>query len=270
MEGFRDPKAIMMEAAPAHPIINDPFLLSILQTSAKAREQAFDILSAIEDGATALDLSAQQKILYAHLANLRGQNRRLAHVVRATKSSTAESRTDVDTLHLSLQNLYYEEQHLLGEIEACDSYPHAYASLPLISKAEFFDTFPDMRESDEEALTRARIKHEGSMREGLEEQRTALAKRKQELVAENAKRKEELGRLDKDLEAFIDVCYDFPGSTCDLLTSLGCETNPGDVRKRVLIHEPLSHHQPRATDEPSDFVVIHSQSSAIHQAGGYP
>lgn len=39
----------------------------------------------------------------------------------------------------------------------------------------------------------------------LQERSGLLARRKQELVAENFKRKEQLRRLDGDLEAFIDV-----------------------------------------------------------------
>jgi len=191
----------------AHPIITDAFLLPILRTSTATRENALAILSAIEDGASALELSVLQKTLYAQLAQLRGQNRRLAHAVRATKATTADSRSAVDTLHLSLQNLYYEEQHLLGEIEACDAYPHPYAVLPLIKEDEFFATFPDMQNDDDETVMQARIEHEGFMRKELENQRIALARRKQDLVAANAKRKEELGQLDRDLEAFIEVCH---------------------------------------------------------------
>lgn len=196
-----------MMAALAHPIIADPFLLSILRTSTATRENAISILSAIDDGASALELSLRQKTLYVQLAQLRGQNRRLAHAVRATKSTTADARSAVDTLHLSLQNLYYEEQHLLGEIEACDAYPHPYAVLPLISEDEFFATFAHMQDNDDETVMRARIEHEGLMRKELENQRIALARRKQDLVAANAKRKEELGQLDRDLEAFIEVCH---------------------------------------------------------------
>jgi hypothetical protein len=35
-------------------------------------------------------------------------------------------------LHLQLQNLYYEERHLRGEIAACESYEYvlAYESFP--------------------------------------------------------------------------------------------------------------------------------------------
>jgi THO complex subunit 5 len=39
----------------------------------------------------------------------------------------------------------------------------------------------------------------------LEEQRQGLLKKKQGLIADNKKRKDDLANLDKDLEKFIDV-----------------------------------------------------------------
>lgn len=51
----------------------------------------------------------------------------------------------------------------------------------------------------------ARIDHERGERELLEQQRQELLKRKQKLIAENKRRKDDLANLDKDLEKFIDV-----------------------------------------------------------------
>ena len=53
----------------------------------------------------------------------------------------------------------------------------------------------------------ARINHELSEREALESQRQILLKKKQGLIADNKKRKDDLASLDKDLETFIDVCH---------------------------------------------------------------
>ena len=69
-----------------------------------------------------LELSKQQKLLYTYLAQLRGHNRNAIFAVRNTKQSTAEARQEIDRLHLQLQNLYYEQRHLRGEISACESY----------------------------------------------------------------------------------------------------------------------------------------------------
>jgi len=51
----------------------------------------------------------------------------------------------------------------------------------------------------------ARINDEHVAREALEQQRQELLKRKQKLIADNKKRKEDLANLDKDLEKFIDA-----------------------------------------------------------------
>lgn len=79
-------------------------------------------------------------------------------------------------------------------------------NLPLVPLEQFLEEFPDHANDDENALMTARIAHERAQRETLEQQRLELAKRKQKLISENKKRKDDLANLDKDLELFIDVC----------------------------------------------------------------
>lgn len=89
----------------------------------------------------------------------------------------------------------------------------------------------------------ARIKHEHDEREKLEQARQELLKRKQALIAENKKRKDDLANLDADLERFIDVSLlPSPFSTSvrclgisRLMVCVGCETDSEDFRKGVLI-----------------------------------
>lgn len=64
---------------------------------------------------------------------------------------------------------------------------------------------PEHTEDDEKTLMFARINHELSERELLEQERQGLLKKKQGLIADNKKRKDDLASLDKDLETFIDV-----------------------------------------------------------------
>ena len=64
---------------------------------------------------------------------------------------------------------------------------------------------PEHADADEASLTIARIDHEHTERLALEEQRQGLLKKKQGLIADNKKRKDDLANLDKDLEKFIDV-----------------------------------------------------------------
>lgn len=102
----------------------------------------------------------------------------------------------------------------------------------------------------------ARIEHERGEREKLEQQRQELLKRKQKLIADNKKRKDDLANLDKDLERFIDVGSLCSGlwlgrlaATCttpamgNLLTCLtflsaGRQTNPEALREGRIEHRP--------------------------------
>jgi septal ring factor EnvC (AmiA/AmiB activator) len=216
-------------------IVADESLLPVLQTSAETLARCQQLLTILNPDAfpndpaklqeLSLAASKQQKLLFALLAQLRGQNRDAVFRVRDTKQSTAEARQEIDRLHLQLQNLYYEQKHLTGEIAACEAYEyvdlistllvrrtdvcsdsHKYLSLPLIPVEEFLELHPEHRESSEHDLMIARIEHEHAEREKLEQARQELLKRKQALIAENKKRKNDLANLDQDLEKFIDVC----------------------------------------------------------------
>ena len=84
-------------------------------------------------------------------------------------------------------------------------FSHKYQHLPLIPAEDFLAQHPEHADDDENDLMVARIEHERVEREALEQQRQELLKRKQKLIADNKKRKDDLANLDKDLEKFIDV-----------------------------------------------------------------
>ncbi|KAI1461637.1 Fms-interacting protein-domain-containing protein [Annulohypoxylon moriforme] len=194
-------------------IVTDPNLLTVLNASRDTRVQALSLVDQIaatgpieNASPEALqEASKQQKLLITNLAQLRGLHRAAYFAARQTKSQTSEARQEVDRLHLQLQNLYYEQRHLQGEIQACESYDHTYQQLPLIPLEEFIAVKPEHADDDEVTLMIARIDHERSEREALEQKRTELLKRKQKLIADNKKRKEDLANLDKELEKFIDA-----------------------------------------------------------------
>ncbi|CAF9924429.1 hypothetical protein IMSHALPRED_006192 [Imshaugia aleurites] len=196
-------------------IVTDAYLQSVLATSLHTREQCMNLIDLVEANAIAasqnpsldvqLDISKQQRLLYSYLGQLRELNRNAILKVRNTKQTTAEARQEIDRLHLQLQNLYYEERHLRGEIAACESYDHKYQQLPLIPVGDFFELHPEHTEDDEKTIMFARINHELSEREVLEQERQGLLKKKQGLIADNKKRKDDLASLDKDLETFIDA-----------------------------------------------------------------
>ena len=193
-------------------LITDPLLLSVLNSAAQARQQSLAILDLIDDfhassqdspEASVLELSKQQKVLNTHLAHLRGLNRKAILGVRSTKQETAEARQEIDSLHLELQNLYYEQRHLRGEIAACEGYQHTYETIHMISAEEFLALHPEHVESNEHDLTVARIQDEHAQRLALEGQRQTLLKRKEALVKETTAKKEELAKLDTEMEKWV-------------------------------------------------------------------
>ena len=115
---------------------------------------------------------------------------------------------------------------------------HKYQQLPLIPVEEFLDMHPEHAEDDEKTLMFARINHELSERETLEQERQGLLKKKQGLIADNKKRKDDLASLDKDLEKFIDVCgfhsRIMSRERCDADLFLGCQTYTEDLREAIL------------------------------------
>ena len=123
---------VLTEMAVAE-LITDPALLSLLSSSQKTLAHILEILSWVDQNQSAepasetqLTLSKYQKSMIVLLAQLRGQNRQAISRVRATKQETAEARQEVDRLLLQLQNLYYEQRHLMGEIGACEGYEYVH------------------------------------------------------------------------------------------------------------------------------------------------
>lgn len=112
-------------------IITDPSLVAVQQVSDQARDQAHDLLQLVAQASARasstenhVEVAKQQKRLLTSIAHLRGLHRNASFAARDTKTQTAERRQDVDRLHLQLQNLYYEQRHLQGEIVACESYEY--------------------------------------------------------------------------------------------------------------------------------------------------
>jgi THO complex subunit 5 len=110
-------------------IVQEPGLVDVLQISEQSRDQGTTLVQLIErtnNGPGApearADIKKQEKLLFTNIAQLRGLHRTACFSARETKAATAEARQEVDRLHLDLQNLYYEQRHLQGEIEACESY----------------------------------------------------------------------------------------------------------------------------------------------------
>ncbi|KAF2156862.1 hypothetical protein K461DRAFT_289237 [Myriangium duriaei CBS 260.36] len=193
--------------------ITDPLLLQVLATAQRTRAHCVDMLQFLNEhkqaspepsSEDALALAKHQKTLSALLSLLRGQHRAAVYSVRETKSLTATAKSEIDSLHLQLQNLFYEQRHLRGEIQACEDYPHKYTKLSLVDLDDFLAEWNDFVDADEHQLMIERIKDEHAKRRQLEKQRLALQKKKAELVKQNQKQKDELDKLDKEMEAWLE------------------------------------------------------------------
>lgn len=195
-----------------HTLITEPSLQPLLQTTQAALAQTQAIIDWLQGNAASgtpsldlkLQLSQQQKLLHVYLTKLRALHRRSALSVRSTKQQTANARHEVDRLLLQLQNLYYEQKHLMGEISACEGYDHSYMRLPLVSKDEFVALFPDQVGASDKELMPLRIEYEKQEREKMEAERLRLVQIKDELLKENGRKKDELRKMDEKLEAMVD------------------------------------------------------------------
>jgi THO complex subunit 5 len=201
---------------------HDTDLDQLLQSLTSLRDASMSLLSPQTHDSASASPSQNQSLVFAYAAQLRSLHRRAVLSVRDTKQDTSEARSEVDRLNLQLQNLVYEQRHLRGEITACEEYEyvtqsvlscakaltkyyfsHKYTSLPLTPEKEYKQLFPEHADLNEHDLMIARIAHEYTERQALEERRQGLLKMKQGLIAENNRRKEDLANLDKDLELFI-------------------------------------------------------------------
>jgi THO complex subunit 5 len=68
---------------------------------------------------------------------------------------------------------------------------------------EFLSAHPEHAQDSDHDLTIARIQDEHAARQALEEARLALEKRKEVLVKETTAKKDELGKLDLEIEKWV-------------------------------------------------------------------
>lgn len=190
----------------------DPWHKPVSRLSQQTKESCLQIARLVDqdsDQQASATLPEERLALFktsrAQLSLLRAAHRRTLHQVQASKERTAGVKTEVDNLHLTLSNLQYEQKHLQDEIMNCESYDHTYLALPLIPESDFLEEFSEQRTLSPSDLVMSRIAHEQTEREKLEQRRQTLLRKKQALITENNRRRDNLTNLDKDLERFIDA-----------------------------------------------------------------
>ena len=94
---------------------------------------------------------------------------------------------------------------------------------------EYLQSHPEHLEASEHDLTEARIRDEHAQREALEAERLALVKRKEALVKETNAKKEELGKLDVEMEKWVN------GEVAVRKVFEGREKKMADARERGIV-----------------------------------
>ncbi|KAJ6262486.1 LOW QUALITY PROTEIN: hypothetical protein Dda_3296 [Drechslerella dactyloides] len=238
-------KCIVAPAGPRHPAtmapelpsqIHEHHLQECLRALQETRAFCLEILRQDRErslnGAppAPIDRSKSQKQLLASLSRLRSLHRNAYMVLRQTKQTTSEARQEQDRLNLQLQNLYYQQRHLRGEIDACLDFPyehdsrivlshgsfnikwqndangtrHTYKDIPLVPEEDYLQRHPEDADKDPHELMKQRLYDERAVREELETKRKQLIAKKQALIAENKRRKDDLASLDEHLKKFIE------------------------------------------------------------------
>lgn len=80
---------------------------------------------------------------------------------------------------------------------------HRYKQLPMVAVEEFMASHAQHSDSSEHDLTIARIQDEHAARQALEQQRQQMVKKKEALVKETTAKKEELAKLDVEVEKWL-------------------------------------------------------------------
>ncbi|KAH7402055.1 hypothetical protein DE146DRAFT_677083 [Phaeosphaeria sp. MPI-PUGE-AT-0046c] len=151
------------------------------------------------------EIEKREKYIRAQLSIIKSLYRQSVMKVREEKTKTSDDRAVNDALILGLHNLKYEEQSLRSEISAAENYDHKYMKLPLIPAEEYLEEFPEHKDLSEQELMTVRIEHERHVRVKSEEERQEKLKRKQKLIAEVKKGKDDLTKLDAMVEKFIEA-----------------------------------------------------------------
>ena len=129
------PQLAIMTVPPAAASIQDPNLQQCLEVAERTRQLCHTIVSSLEttsaeqESQNQIERSRKLKQLNALLQQLKCLHRSAVMSSRVAKDATRDARQEVDRLHLQLQNLYYEQRHLRGEINACIEFP--FVSQPM-------------------------------------------------------------------------------------------------------------------------------------------
>ncbi|EKM59072.1 uncharacterized protein PHACADRAFT_25195 [Phanerochaete carnosa HHB-10118-sp] len=169
------------------------------------------------------DVSTVQIRAGALFARLKALNRSANTATRSHKQATAETRHDMDQIHLGLQNLLYEKRHLEREIEKCRQFASVYQDIPLYTLEEFLERAPeDMRTEEilgnEHSLMLSQLNFELAERQRLDKECKRLQAMKDELLKESKTRLATMDKVKVQIDELMKVrtrrSYDSNSSKC--------------------------------------------------------
>ncbi len=191
-------------------LVRDPSLQEALEASRLAKTECrrfIDTKGSRDDETMEVDSGDTSSILNniaAYLVKLRHMNRDAMLTCKSKRAGIAERKALVDERLLQLQNLHYQQQHLRGEIKQCEDYPSIYNSLPLIG-VEDFKALAEVVPEGPHELMLARLQHEETLRQELENHRRTLVLEKAAIEQDNAKHREKIESLDRKFQSLIDM-----------------------------------------------------------------
>ncbi|KAG0146903.1 hypothetical protein CROQUDRAFT_656700 [Cronartium quercuum f. sp. fusiforme G11] len=139
-------------------------------------------------------------------ATLKSINRSSSSAVGDCKIKTNQARSELDSIHLGLQNLVYERRHLEREIKKCREFESEYQNIaihPLDEFVSLMEASGTPVPSDPHELMLARLKYELAERKRFEGEKKELLQRKLKLSKDNDEKKAKLDELEKQLDQFV-------------------------------------------------------------------
>ncbi|KAG0169707.1 hypothetical protein DFQ30_003300 [Apophysomyces sp. BC1015] len=125
---------------------------------------------------------------------------------RDSKQRTSDAKSGMDERQVGLQNVMYEERHLLDEIVRCRDFRSVFQDIDLVPYDEFCLRAPQeylLNKENPHTLMINRLKFEYEERSRLKDQQEKLQAERLLLIKENRKAQEKLDRFDKLLDDLV-------------------------------------------------------------------
>lgn len=120
--------------------------------------------------------------------------------------ATAEEQTQLDQLHLQLQNILYEKIHIEKEIQRCKKFRSRHESIDMVTAEEFAAESAGLAEEsagNAHKAMLARLDHELQARKRLQKEFKELKARKQAIKQSNDSKREKLRKLPGHLNSIL-------------------------------------------------------------------